>query len=59
MFIWLAHIIVKVKREQLKKAYDDGLAKGYELGWNKDNRGIITGSIIDKEIDEILRKGGE
>ena len=60
MFNWLLKKIFKVKSRQLKKAYDEGLGKGYELGYKmgqveKNNRGFIMGCNLDKQIDEILK----
>jgi len=51
-------------RKLLKEAYEKGLNKGYELGWQmraveRTNRGFITaGSKLDQELEEIL-KGGD
>ena len=56
------HIITtKRLRIMLKKSYDKGLNKGYELGWQMkqvkyDNRGIIiAGSRLDQELEDILK----
>jgi len=47
--------------EELKRAYDAGLAKGYELGYmmgkaERTNRGFIIGSKVEREIAEIIEK---
>jgi hypothetical protein len=58
-------IILSGKR--LKKIcqdyYSRGFTKGYELGYQmakseKDNRGFIIGSKVNKEIEELLKKHG-
>ena len=46
---------------EIKRAYDAGLAKGYELGWNyrkmeETNHGFIIGSKVGREIEDILRR---
>lgn len=48
-------------KEALRQAYDAGLAKGYELGWQmrgtkESSKGFIISSRVDKEIEAILRK---
>ena len=70
MFILLFNRIIIISkknlRADLKKAYDDGLNKGYELGYvmkktEETNRGFIIGSKpkLDDEwlqqIDEIVK----
>ena len=51
----------KTLAKLLKKVYESGMAKGYELGWlmgrvEKSNRGFIIGSRLDQEIADILKQ---
>lgn len=61
-------MFISKKRQKAREqaAYELGLNKGYELGWqmrrvDRDNRGfIIAGALLDRELDEIQqRKGGQ
>jgi len=52
----------KVKRE-INQAFQDGLTKGFELGYQlrkqkETKRGFIISPKVDREIDEILRRKG-
>lgn len=56
--------ITKKKLEELKKAeYNRGLNVGYQAGWGsrsieESNKGIILGSKVDQQLEDILRKKG-
>jgi len=54
-------IISKKKLDELKQEqYENGIAKGYELGFKmrqveKSNRGFIIGSKVNREISQIVK----
>jgi hypothetical protein len=54
---------VKKLKKICQDYYSRGFTKGYELGYRmakseRDNRGFITGSKVDKEIEELLKRHG-
>lgn len=60
MFKWF---IKRIYRELLEKAYQEGLSRGYNLGYQSgltehNNRAVIFGSNIDKEVNKILKESG-
>ena len=51
----------KKDRAIRQRAYEEGLNRGYELGWHyrqteESNLGFIIGSKINEQIDDILKR---
>uniref|UniRef100_A0A6M3Y0V3 Uncharacterized protein n=1 Tax=viral metagenome TaxID=1070528 RepID=A0A6M3Y0V3_9ZZZZ len=59
----MIHIKTTKQLQQIRqKGYDEGVAKGYELGFllgkiERTNRGAIIGSKVDEQIKEIMERG--
>ena len=65
----LSKLFMRQMKEQIQRAYDAGLNKGYELGYmmgkaDRTNRGFIIAPYnkqekVKQEIEEILQNKGE